>query len=66
VLNGFSGFSTSVKGTTKTWTFEIIDSTLVPRQYMEINESLIRKAVLAGTRDIPGVKIYQKESLSIR
>lgn len=65
-LTGFSGFSTAVKGTTKTWAFEITDAAQVPRQYMEINESLIRKAVQAGTRDIPGVKIFQKESLSIR
>lgn len=64
--SNFNGYSPNVKGTTKTWAFEITDAAQVPRQYMEINESLIRKAVQAGTRDIPGIKIFQKESLSIR
>jgi len=54
----------SVNDTTKVqkrWTHEIEDEALVPREYLIVNGPAITAAVRAGVRDIPGVKIYQKE-----
>lgn len=58
--------STKTKGTTKRWTFETTDASLVPREYLIVDESAIRKAIAAGVREIPGVRIFQEQSLSIR
>jgi len=55
----------SVKDNTKirlTWTYDIEDETKVPREYLEVNRPSITAAVRSGVRDIPGVKIYQKET----
>jgi hypothetical protein len=45
----------------KVWTFEITDESLIPREYLEINESKIRKVVTALKKDavIPGVRVYE-------
>jgi len=54
----------SVNDTTKVqlrWTYEIEDDTKIPRDYLTVNGPAITQAVRAGVRDIPGVKIYQKE-----
>jgi hypothetical protein len=54
----------SVQDTTKTrsqWTYEIIEEGMIPREYLSVNSAAITRAVRAGVRDIPGVKIYQKE-----
>ncbi len=56
----------TVKGTTKRWVFEVTDPNAVPREYLEVNETAIRKAVQGGIREIPGVRIYQDTSLSLR
>lgn len=55
--------TTTVK---KVWTYEVEDENLLPREYMKPDETKISKAVREGVREIKGVKIYQKESLSIR
>jgi len=44
------------------WTYEIEDEAMIPRQYLQVNGPAITKAVRDGVRDIPGVKIYQKET----
>jgi len=51
--------------TVKRWTYQIEDVTLIPRDYLMINTSLIGQAIREGVRTIPGIKIYQEESLSI-
>lgn len=56
----------TVKGLTKRWTFEILDSNQIPREYLIVDETAIRKAINAGVRTIPGVSIFQSESLTIR
>jgi hypothetical protein len=58
----------SKTGTTisKIWTFDIIDENLVPVQYMSIDEKKIKEAIRKDVREIPGVKIYQKENLMLR
>ena len=47
----------------KTWTFKIIDPAAVPREYLAINETLIRKAVKDGIRGIPGVSIFEETNI---
>ncbi len=42
------------------WTFEITDEAQVPREYLMVNEGLIRNKVKAGIRQIPGVRIFEK------
>jgi len=54
----------SMNDTTKTrlqWTYDIEDELKIPRQFLQVNGPAITKAVRDGVRDIPGVKIYQKE-----
>ena len=54
----------SVQDTTKTrtqWTYEIVDESQIPREYLIIDKTGIMTAVRSGARNIPGVKIYQKE-----
>ena len=55
----------SVNDTTKVqkrWAYEVENEALVPRGYLIVNGPAITAAVRAGVRDIPGVKIYQKET----
>jgi len=47
----------------KVWNFEIEDKLQVPVQYKIVDEKAIRKAIKDGTREIPGVKIFQKEQI---
>lgn len=61
-----SGGNFAVKGTTRRWTFKITDATLVPREFLIVDEVAIRKAILAGTRSIAGIEIFQDTSLTIR
>ena len=47
----------------KRWTFEVEDETKVPRQYLTLDSPRINAAIKAGIREIPGLKIFQKESV---
>lgn len=51
--------------TVKYWTFEIIDIVKIPEPYKVVNENAVRQAVRDGVREIPGIKIFQAERLSI-
>lgn len=51
--------------TRKAWDFEVVDAEKVPRLYLVVDEAALRKAVRSGLRDIPGVRIYEKETLSV-
>ena len=62
---GSSG-SAPVKGITKTWTFDITDETLIPREYLIPDPVKIREAIQKGERSIAGLNIYQKEGFSLR
>jgi len=58
---------TGAAGTVKKpWDFEIENESLIPREYLMPNEKFIRAAVTSGKRVIPGVRIFEKPSLSIR
>lgn len=43
-----------------TWDFEIVDVTKIPREYLTPDEKKIRKVVVAGIREISGVRIFSK------
>ncbi len=65
----FGGGGSSVSklnGTAKVWKFEVTDANQVPREYLEVDETKIRKAVGSGMRSIPGVRIYEDTQLRIR
>ena len=49
----------------KLWTYEILDFNKVPDKYKMINPVEVNADIRAGEREIPGIKIYQKETLSI-
>ena len=49
----------------KRWTFTIEDAGDVPRDYLVVDTVKIRQAVRDGERDIPGVRIYQEESVRV-
>jgi hypothetical protein len=48
------------------WVFEVVKADDVPRAYCAPDEKLIRQAVGVGVRNIPGVRIYQKERFAVR
>lgn len=51
--------------TIKVWKFEVTDAAAVPREYLVVDETLIRKAVQAGAREIPGVRIYEDVQVKV-
>jgi hypothetical protein len=50
----------------KKWVWELEDETLVPREYLTLNEKKIEESVKQGIRNIPGIKILEKEEISMR
>jgi len=50
----------------KRWTYEVIDVTSVPEQYLAVDHEEVTAAIKAGTREIPGLRIYQEETLAVR
>lgn len=46
-----------------TWTHEIEDFSLVPREYLRVDDVLVGAAVRNGVRFIPGVRIFQRETI---
>lgn len=56
-----------VKATaSRKWVHEITDAQAVPRQYLMVNEAAIKAAIAGGTREIPGVRIYEDVRTAIR
>lgn len=60
----------TVKGISfaKVWKFEIVDDSLIPREYLLVNETAIRKVVsaLKGKTNIPGIRVFEDEQISSR
>jgi len=51
----------------KSWTFEVVDLDRVPRDYMSLDIDVVREAINKdAVRDIPGLRIYQTETLHVR
>lgn len=48
------------------WTFEIDDISKVPADYLEVKSSAVNQAIRDGVREIPGLRIYQKDSMTVR
>jgi len=51
--------------TVKRWTFDIVDFAAVPDSFKVINQIEVNSAIRTGTREVPGLKIYQIETLAI-
>ena len=52
-------------GIKQTWAWELEDRSKVPAEYMMLNEVKIGQRVRAGEREIPGIRIFPKEGLSV-
>lgn len=50
----------------KVWSFEVTDSALVPNEYKLVDDALIRDAIKAGLRIIPGVRIFEETKTIFR
>lgn len=50
----------------KVWTFEITDASLIPREYLLVDETKIRKVVAAlkGSTNIPGVRVTEVKRIA--
>lgn len=48
------------------WTFELTDINKVPIDFLILNEKKVKDAIASGVREIPGIRIFQEERLSIR
>lgn len=61
-----TGMSTSY--VQKRWKFAVTDPTLVPREYLMVDETKIGKVVTAlkGDTNIPGVKVYEEATIGGR
>lgn len=49
----------------KVWTFEVEDLGKVPNEYFTLDETKVRAAIRAGVREVPGLRIFQKEQLAV-
>jgi hypothetical protein len=49
-----------------TWTFEVVDAASVPPTYLTADTVAIGRAVRGGVREIPGVRIFARESIAGR
>lgn len=49
-----------------TWQFDVEDTASIPFEYICADVEAIEKAVKAGVRNIPGVKIYAKTEVKLR
>ena len=50
-----------ISRTEQVWKFDINDASIIPREYLIIDERAIKHSIKAGIRSIPGVKIYSEQ-----
>lgn len=55
-----------VAGARKVWTFEVVDESQVPREFLALDEKKVKAALAAGSRQIPGLKIFQETRITVR
>lgn len=48
----------TVSGARTIWTYDILDKTSIPQEFLMVNDAAIKNAIKEGVRDIPGLKIY--------
>lgn len=58
--------SNKVSGARTVWKFEVTDANLVPREFLIVDETKIRKAMNAGLRELPGVRFYEDTQIALR
>lgn len=51
--------------TKKVWDFEVVDYGAIPHEYFTFDEKKVRLAIRSGLRDIPGIRIFQKDQLAV-
>lgn len=56
----------SVATVRKIWTFEVEDLAKVPVEFLEVVAPKVNAAIKAGERNIPGLRIYEKDSIAVR
>lgn len=49
----------------KTWTYGVQDMTKVPLEYLMLDTGEVMRAIRQGVREIPGLRIYQKETVKV-
>lgn len=52
--------------TRKIWKFEVVDPKAVPTSFLIVDDRKVAEAVKSGVREIPGVRIWQEETLASR
>ncbi len=52
--------------TRKRWTYEILDISLVPKEYLIVDPVKVNGQIKIGIREIPGIKIFETIDLSTR
>lgn len=50
----------------KKWSWELEDEQIIPREYLALDEKKIDEAIKQGVRNIPGIKIFEKEEITMR
>ncbi len=55
-----------VPGVTKRWVFEVLDKAKVPMEFLYVDRVTVNDAIRFGKRDIPGLRVFQEESVSVR
>jgi len=60
---GQTGATSTVK---KVWTGELVDIGQVPKEYLLLDQVKVNQAIRAGAREIPGLRIFEKETIAIR
>jgi polyribonucleotide nucleotidyltransferase len=58
--------SHSTDGVRMVWSFEVENLSTVPRDFLMLDEQKVRNAIRAGIREIPGIKIFQKQQTVYR
>jgi hypothetical protein len=48
------------------WKWEVEDLSLVPREYLKVDEKLLNEKIRSGVRKIPGIRVFQEKTLAVR
>lgn len=56
----------AVSSAVMVWKHETVNHTLVPRDYLMVDEVSIKAAIKAGIREIPGVRIFEEAEMRVR
>jgi len=54
------------KGAGKRWTYEVEAFDLIPHDLLKLDSGLVTEAIRKGAREIPGIRIFQTDSLALK